>query len=84
VGGEEKTRKEKRKKKEKRSGTWVVEKKKKKKKEEEERIYNGYRGRGRSKMGKKSILGVMKKIFLEKIIKNKYLNKIELRINNRM
>ena len=37
------------------------------------------------KIGKEDILGVVKKKrILEEIIKNKYLNEIELRINNRM
>ena len=57
-------KKKERKKKEKRSGTWVVGKKRKdkrknKKKKERERIYNG--NRGRRKMGKEDILGVVKK-----------------------
>jgi hypothetical protein len=86
VGGEEK----KGKKKEKRKRKEVVrggreKRKQKRKKKKKERIY-GYRGRGRSKMGNEGILGVVKKKKknLEEIIKNEYLNEIELRIKNRM
>ena len=58
---------------------------KKKREGGEERIYNGNRGRGRRKMRKEGILGVVKKKrnFRENN-KNEYLNKIELRIENGM
>ena len=53
-----------------------------KKKEKGEGMYN--RNTGKRKMGNEDILRVVKKKkrILEEIIKNKYLNEIELRIEN--
>ena len=57
-------------------GWWGKKKKKKIKKKVGDIQHN--RGRWKRKMGKEGILGV------EEIINNKYLNEIELRIENRM